>query len=306
MVIALILKITELFLSIAAGFALVRSGLLRSEDSRVLSVLTLYLLLPCTLFSAFQIDFTAQVRQGLILSVILSLLIHLLLMAVNIVLKKAFRFDALEQVAVMYPNSANLIVPIVNSLYGPSFVIYTSGYCMVQIVLLWSHARSVISGQKQITVKKIIGNPCVIAVILGLVSLLVPISLPAVIVNTASSIGAMVGPTSMLVAGMLIADLKINDLLQFKRLPLVLFWRLTGIGLIILAVLHVIEKSLNLPGMEMVYTIVFLATIAPTASTVTQFCQLYDKDAGYANAICLAGTLLCIVTMPLMVGLYLL
>ncbi len=56
-------------------------------------------------------------------------------------------------------------------------------------------------------------------------------------------------------------------------------------------------------GME-VLLITFLATATPTASTVTQFAQVYNRDAEYAGAINIVTTILCIITMPLFVILY--
>lgn len=50
--------------------------------------------------------------------------------------------------------------------------------------------------------------------------------------------------------------------------------------------------------------IVFLAVITPSASTITQMCQVYGNDSKYASAINVMTTLLSIVTMPLMVLLY--
>ena len=47
--------------------------------------------------------------------------------------------------------------------------------------------------------------------------------------------------------------------------------------------------------------IVFLAVITPSASTITQMCQVYGNDSKYASAINVMTTLLSIVTMPLMV-----
>ena len=47
-----------------------------------------------------------------------------------------------------------------------------------------------------------------------------------------------------------------------------------------------------------------LAAITPSAATVTQMAQLYDREADYASAIYVVTTLLCIVTMPVLVGLY--
>ena len=50
--------------------------------------------------------------------------------------------------------------------------------------------------------------------------------------------------------------------------------------------------------------IVFLAVITPSASTVTQMCQVYGNDSKYASAVNVMTTLLAIVTMPLMVLLF--
>ena len=47
--------------------------------------------------------------------------------------------------------------------------------------------------------------------------------------------------------------------------------------------------------------IVFLAIITPSASTITQMCQVYGNDSRYASAINVVTTLASIVTMPLMV-----
>ena len=40
------------------------------------------------------------------------------------------------------------------------------------------------------------------------------------------------------------------------------------------------------------------------ASSITQMAQVYHKDAQYASAINVVSTVLCVVTMPLMVTLY--
>ena len=58
------------------------------------------------------------------------------------------------------------------------------------------------------------------------------------------------------------------------------------------------------PAGQTILLITLLATITPSASTITQMAQVYGKGADYASAINVATTLLCIVTMPLMVMVY--
>jgi predicted permease len=42
----------------------------------------------------------------------------------------------------------------------------------------------------------------------------------------------------------------------------------------------------------------------PAATTLTQFAQVFEKDARYACAINVVTTILCIATIPVMVALY--
>ncbi|MBQ1290840.1 MAG: AEC family transporter, partial [Lachnospiraceae bacterium] len=60
--ILLMRQIAALFIMIGMGFAVVKSGMLKPEDSRTLSVLILYLIFPCVIVKSFQIDLTAGVR----------------------------------------------------------------------------------------------------------------------------------------------------------------------------------------------------------------------------------------------------
>ncbi len=55
----------------------------------------------------------------------------------------------------------------------------------------------------------------------------------------------------------------------------------------------------------MILLISFLATITPSATTVTQMAVLYDNNGTYASAINALTTVVCIVTMPVMILLYL-
>ena len=59
-----------------------------------------------------------------------------------------------------------------------------------------------------------------------------------------------------------------------------------------------------LPDGNMVLMITLLAASAPTAATVTQMAQVYGQDADYASACSVVTTLLCAVTMPLLMLLY--
>lgn len=49
----LLQQIAQLFIIIFLGWAIVKAGILKSEDSRVLSMLLLYVIIPCVILNAF-------------------------------------------------------------------------------------------------------------------------------------------------------------------------------------------------------------------------------------------------------------
>ena len=62
MALILIKKIFQLFLIMFAGFVIVKAKVLKSDDSMVLSRLTLYLVMPCMILNAFQVDLTDEIK----------------------------------------------------------------------------------------------------------------------------------------------------------------------------------------------------------------------------------------------------
>ena len=50
-------QIIELFIMILMGFIIVKAGIVKDEDSKVLSKIVLYLIIPCVIINAFQVDY---------------------------------------------------------------------------------------------------------------------------------------------------------------------------------------------------------------------------------------------------------
>lgn len=55
-------QIFELFLMILMGFIIVKAGIVKEEDSKVLSKIVLYLIIPCVIINAFQVDYTKNCK----------------------------------------------------------------------------------------------------------------------------------------------------------------------------------------------------------------------------------------------------
>ena len=297
-------QIIQLCIMIFMGFIIVKAKLLKAEDSKILSVIVLYLIIPCVIINAFQVDYTPQTVKGLLIALAGSVMTQVILLIVVSILGRVFHLNEVEVASIYYSNSGNLIVPIVTFILGKEWVLYGCVFMSVQLVFIWTHCKKIISRESTYDWRKIVLNINMISIAIGIILFLTRIHLPAIINNTLSAVGSMIGPASMIVTGMLFAGMDFKQIFANKRVYFVSFFRLIIVPVIALFLIKCSQLSTFSSNGNKLMLIVFLAIITPSASTVTQMCQVYENDSQYASAINVVTTLLAIVTMPLMVMLF--
>ncbi len=300
----LISKIIALFIVLFSGFLLVKKGICKSEDSKVLSRLCIYLVVPCSILSAFQVKYTPSIKSGLLLAFGAAILVHIVLIGLFTFIGPVLHLNGIEKASIIYSNAGNLVIPLVSSILGTDWVIYSSAYVSVQLFLLWSHGKMIICGEKSPDLKKIFTNINMITIIIGIILFIFQISLPGPVDSAVRSLGSMIGPLAMLIAGMLIAGTTPEEVFSHPHIIPVTFLRLIGVPLLTIALLKFSGLASLSDNGRQVLLVTLLATITPSASTITQMAQVYGKDSRYASAINVITTLLCMISMPIMVYLY--
>ncbi|GAA0075887.1 AEC family transporter [Clostridium sp. CTA-5] len=297
-------QIAQLFLVMLMGFVLVKTHLLKAEDSKSLSIVALYLVMPCVIINAFQVKYTESIRNGLILAFIAAVLIHIVLLILVKILEKIFHLDAVEKASIIYSNAGNLIIPIVTSILGKEWVIYSSAFISVQLILLWTHGKMLLCEEQKVDFKKILLNINMITIFFGILLFITRLQLPDIITKTMESVSVMIGPICMIVVGMLIGNMNFKQIFAYNRIYIVTFLKMIVCPVIILLILKYSQMANLLSNGKMILLISLLATITPSASTVTQMAQIYEKNGEYASVINIVTTIICIITMPIMVWLY--
>lgn len=56
-------EIAKLFAIMLMGYAVVKAGLMKSSESKSISVVMVYLVIPCVIIDAFQVDYTPDVKK---------------------------------------------------------------------------------------------------------------------------------------------------------------------------------------------------------------------------------------------------
>lgn len=297
-------QILAMFLTMAVGYTIVKIGLFRDSDSKILSNIVVYICSPCVIIDSFQIEMTQDKVRGLLLALLVSVLVHIFMIGVTNLLDRALHFNGIEKASIIYSNCGYLIIPLVGAVLGSEWVFYTTAFIVIQTILTWTHCVRMISRGSERNYKEILLNPNIIAMGIGILLFATGIRLPSVISVCVSGFGDMISPASMLVIGMVIGKVDLRWVFTQKRPYLICFIRLIFYPAIAAVCFGCLGRMGIHKDAEYILMIVLLATAAPAAAMITQLAQIYNKDVKYASVINVMSVIFCIVTMPLMVIFY--
>ncbi len=297
-------QLLQLFIIMVMGILLVRTHILKSSDSRILSLVTIYLITPCMILSSFQIEYTPEIRNGFFLAVFAAVIVHIIFIIITAILGKFFPLTKVERASIIYSNCGNLIIPLVTALLGKEWIIYCSAYMIVQTILVWTHGVSVISGEKKLEWKKIASNINLIVIVISLILFLGQIRLPSIALGVVDSVGSTIGPFSMIMMGILLGDSDWKKIFTDRRVYGITTLRLIAIPAATILIIKYCGLASLVPNGRKILMLTSLAASAPAAATVTQLSQLYRVEEKHCGVINVMTTTLCVVTMPVMIALY--
>ena len=310
-------KLAAMLTMVAVGWLAVRFRIIQSRDSAVLSRLTVYILQPCLICRAFQIELTPERLNGFLCALVFGTAVYIIWILALGLLKKPLRLDAVDRCSLIYSNVGNLALPLISMILGSEYVFYASALQIPFNLLIWTHGNSIICGEKHLHIRKILLNPNIIALFIGLLLSLLQIRLPDFLDTAAGGLGNMVGPVSMLLIGMVVSEKDLRKIFTDGRAWMISLGRLIAMPaslLLLLSVSGVCARlpqwvpvsgvCARLPQWVPVFQVCFIALCTPPASTVAQLAVLYDKKAYETSVYGVQSMLLCVLTMPLMLTLF--
>ncbi len=293
-------QILMMFLMMGIGAFCYKIKFISKEGSTTLSDVALFVVLPCVVFTSFQIQYRPKILYGIIISFVLGFAAHLIAMGAAYLLVKGGTKEhrIIERFHIIYPNCGFMGVPIAQAMFGEKGVIYITAFMCAQNFLIWSHGVSSMQGGfKKESLLSILKAPVIIALFLGMLCFILKIPVPEVLVDTMKTVGNMNTPLAMLVSGTAVAQTKIQKALLRPRTYWMLFLRLLAVPVIVICLLAFVPVS------EEIRLITALGISAPTAAISTMFAVKYQKDVGYAAELFAISTISAIAAMPLMMSL---
>jgi predicted permease len=286
------------------GVILAKAGLADKQGTATLSGLVLNLLLPCNILSSFfdsgGRDMLFSLGQIMIVSACVSMAAYFLgkyvfFRAMPPEQQKVLRYG------ILISNAAYLGNPVIESIYGPSGLIYASAFLMPMRLIMWSLGLMIFTGKgnrenRWADIKKIALHPCLAATYTGLIILVCGWRPPALINRLVFSIGDCTTPFSMIVVGLILAQVRLRRIIT-RTVLYYTFLRLVFIPLTLLGVLLLLPADLvRLDPPVMGIAVALAGMPAPASASI--MANKYHSDSELASKMLLVSVLLSMLTIP--------
>ena len=276
-------QVVILFLVVLVGVLCRRLGYFTDETIRGVTQLVVNVTLPVLTVYNMQRPFDMHVLMNFLLTLLLSLAAILASIGGASLL---FRHRPHDKRAVLlnmagFSNCGFMGYPIILAI-NPDWMIYAVAYNIAYLLVSWTVGVSLFQGRQNVSLKRVLLNPNVIAAFLGFAVFCLNIMLPHVVLLA----------TELLLIGTRISGIRLSEL-RDKDYHITAALRLIVLPLI----LYVLLLPLHLD--PAVWSTLYLLTAMPCGTLSAMQAELYGGDARFAARAIAYSTLLSLVTVPL-------
>jgi len=282
------------------GIILIKIKSIGQESIGAFAKILLYVCQPClSIYSFNKANYTPELWKSMIIFFFMSILLQLIMLGLMyIIFKKKYQKDASYRVctiATILGNVGFLGVPLLEALLPdqPNAIAFSAVFILGMNIISWTIASTILTGEKKhMSIKKVLINPAMIAMIISLPLFLTSTKLPDEIGNNVEVLGKMTTPMSMLILGMRLALADFKELFKDFKVYIVSALKLIVFPIIGMAVVYF------LPVEQYIKATMIILCCCPTASTVLNLSELYSTGQKTAAKLVLTSTLFCIITIP--------
>lgn len=286
-----------LFVYMAVGYYCRKANIFSDEMRAKLTDFTVMITLPCMVFKSFLMEFSMDALiQGGVALLIASVMAVVALIAGNLLYNRFVpREKCIMQYGTLVTNSGFAGLPIVGGAFGDEGLFLGSLFIIPTRILMWSAGISLFTtgGTRWERTKKVLTNPSIIAVGLGLVWMVFQLPLPGFLRSAVGNLGNCTSPLAMALVGAILADVPLRGIWEPKALYL------AAVRQIVLpAILLVALKGLALDPLTVGVSVTLSGM--PIGSTTAILAQKYGADAEFGSKCVFISTVTSLITVPVL------
>lgn len=291
-------QVLILFVMVVIGIISAKAKIIDEKSAKSITDFVLLFVCPATIINSFyrKVDFSQIKSLGIVALVSFISFIISIFVAYVFIRDKNKASEKLYRFAVIFSNAGFMGLPLEQSLLGDQGVFYGAVYLGVFNIFVWTYGLFMMSsGKEKFSVKKIILNPGVLAVFIGLVIMLTQITLPKIVISSLEMLSDMNAPLPMIIIGYYLSLLKKDDFKQWKQYYAI-FLRLVVVPLIVLGFLYIIKID------KTAALVCLVGAGTPVAAIEAMFAAKYNVGEKSAATLVSLSTLLSLLTLPLLLS----
>lgn len=294
-------QMAVLFAIMMLGYLACRAGYLPEAVNQKISAIVVNFANPALILTS--VGTLSGFRQSdLLLTAAAAAAVYGFLAALSLLLPRLLRVPKEERsvyrLMILFNNVGFMGLPLVQSLYGSSALLYMSVFLLFYNILIYTLGVRILRGKSQAkkdfpqTMRSIF-NPGVIACILAVLIVEFHISISDVGTSVITMMGNLTAPLSMMCIGASFGTMRMKQLFENKRMLLLSAIKLLAVPVAGILLLQTVIHNSVIIGVAMVT----LAT--PIGSMTTMMAQEYHADYSLTAQGVALSTLFSVVTIPL-------
>lgn len=298
-------QVAILYVLVAVGAIADKIGIYTEKVAKSCTDLLFYIITPAVIIQSFcTLEYDPETAKGLFIALGCGFVLHIVSAAIStLVFNKCNKDEScIYKYSCAYGNCGYMALPLAEAVLGDEGVFYCSAVIVAFNVFSFTHGIYTITKGKEgekvkFDFKKLIVNPGVISVIIGLPLFLLSVRLPEIIASPVSYIASLNTPIAMLIFGTYIANTNFKSIFKNRRIFAVALVKLIILPLILMA-------GFRLAGITgTLLAALSISAGAPTANNTVMFAAKYDRNTGLASQTVAIVSFISIITLPVMIAL---
>ena len=284
---------------VIVGYVLAKTGIVATEQSKILSGLLVYVFLPCNIFNTFSTNFSATYLTANYPLLLTSLALQAVLLVGSYFGAKLFTKHPYERRIYEYtlavPNFGYMGYALSEGLLGSAGLIDFMIFSLPINVYTYTVGYARLT-KRSMNLKGLL-NPVMIATGLGILAGITGFRPPALFMDVVDKARNCMGPVSMLLAGIVMAQFPLKEILGNWKIYPVIALRL----LIIPAAIGLALLGFHKPD---ILRLAVLFYALPCGMNTVVFPKLVDENCHIGAGMGMVSTLLSCGSIPLIFTLF--
>lgn len=300
-VLTVFLQMLSLLVMIAAGWVATRARFLDTHTNSRLSQLIVNIFNPMLILSSAA-GAVGQVPLSRILLVFgIAIGMFLCFILVGTLFARFFDKDPMQrkifQLMFVFSNLGFIGIPVVSSVLGAEYVVYVSQFLLIYNLVFYTYGVTLMRGRFTLGSLRALVNPGNAACVLAMALVLCGVHLPGFLRTAVDYLGGAASPLALVSVGFTLANARLKEIFGEKRLYVFVGIKLLVLPCLLLPVLRLLPID---PGLMGVCLVMFGM---PVGSMPLMLIVQKGLDGKTCTAAVLLSTILCVVTVPILLAL---